>query len=473
MKPPKYFFNLESRPNKSDKRLIYFNLNYGYKVYNPTTNKNKYKGLRLSTGYAINRKYWIQLKSTESQDGEAIYKANQEYVRKHGKDLNDDLIIIRKTSIEQLRLFVNQHNQKPEPAALKQIVLEKLGIIQKEEVSYLITDFIESQIEKRTNLPVSSSDRWSINTGNQYNNLRNHFLNFEERIGRTLTFKDLNEELYLYFFESINEAHVESTGFKIKHNTIAKNCKHLRTILNKADTKDISIGFNHKDKSHKIREVITKNNTSLTPQQLLEIFNKDVSHSKEFTNARNYILISSSTGLRYEDMYHLKGCEIKEYKSKNKKFKGFFTIIRKSPENKEELNVIIPITEIILKVLRDNNNTFPSFPTNPVINRQIKKFLKFLKYEDEVIFKEWYWGDSNPTSEPHQLKEKFKPHDCRYTFITNLSDLDVPEQRVKKITHPSIKAKSIVAGYDLASLEDNAYKLIRSLKGKKTKFFKY
>ena len=485
MKPPKYFFNLESKPNSSGKHLIYFNLNYGFKTYNPKNEKYQYKYLRLSTEYSILKNYWIQIKKTDSPDGEAIYKANQTYVRKFGKDLNVVLEKIKNISTAQLRIYRDTHNLNPEPKELKRLVLEKLNRIEKRSTDVLITNFVDKIITERRSLPSSSKKHWGKTTASQYNNLKTHIENYQTRDNISLTFLNLSEKSYWRFFEAINEIHIKNQekqliegkslikGKPLKYNTIAKTCKQLRVILGATVEHKIEIGFNWKDTKYKINEVKTENHTSLNETQLQIIIDEDVSHSKEFTNARKYILISSLTGLRLGDMTEVHNCKIETFNSNNKKFKGFQTRIRKSQENRDELYTIIPLAKVLIKITEENNGNLPSFPKPQVLGRQIKKFLKFLKFNDEVEFRERYYPESEYRLEKHNQSEIFTPHSCRYTFITNMSKLDVPESVVKNITHPTVKSRTVLAGYNLSSMEDNAYKLIRSLKGKKSKVYKY
>ncbi|PHS60321.1 MAG: hypothetical protein COB12_13380 [Flavobacterium sp.] len=473
MKPSKYFFNLESRANKSNKHLIYFNLNYGYKIYNPATEKYHYQNLRISTEYSIKKEYWIQIKKTKSQDGEPIYKANKAFVSKFGKDLNVDLEKIKNLCINQLKLFRNEYEINPKPKELKRIVLEKLGRIEKVNNDVLITKYIDKIIAERKKLPPTSIKYWGDGTIKQYKNLKSHIENHQTRTSTQLTFSKLNETEYWNIFDSINKRNQESEGNSIKHNTIAKICKHLRVILKSAVENNIEIGFKWNNTDFKIKEVTTENNTALEQEQLLKIYNTDTDHSREFYNARNYILFSSLTALRIGDMVELHTCKVETYKVKNKTFKGFLTKIRKSNDNTTELFTIIPLAKSLLEIIEQNNGNFPKFPSKPVIGRQIKKFLKFLEYDEIVEFKERYYPEPDYRIETHKQHVVFSPHSCRYTFITNMSKLEIPESVVKNITHPTIKARSVLDGYNLSNMQDNAYKLSKYLKNQKSKIYSY
>ena len=87
MKQPTHFFNLEATENKNGNRLIYFNLNYGYREYNPIKKDLKYIPLKISTQWSIKEEYWVW---------KPTYRANKNYVSKYGKDINNVLDKIEK-----------------------------------------------------------------------------------------------------------------------------------------------------------------------------------------------------------------------------------------------------------------------------------------------------------------------------------------------------------------------------------------
>ena len=95
MKQPKHNFNLESRANKTGEKLIYFNLSYGFKGTSAMNNL-RYIPMRLSTQWTIKEEYW---------NGAPYYRANQNYVRKFGKDINNFLDKIERECYAQLSYY--------------------------------------------------------------------------------------------------------------------------------------------------------------------------------------------------------------------------------------------------------------------------------------------------------------------------------------------------------------------------------
>lgn len=464
MKQPTHFFNLESTKKNNGKRLIYFNLNYGYKEYNPSNNRFKYITMKISTQWSINEENWI---------GKPTYRANSNHVRKFGKDINNVLEKIEKSAYDQLSIFRNTHDTEPTPDQLKKMVMEKIGRIEKSTTDKVITDYITQRVNERTTTNITSEKKWNKETGKQYTNLKNHIINYQNRKKIILTFGKLNGELFMDFFKVINEIFKEETGDNYAHNTIAKENKHFRALLKDATENNIEVGFNFRKKEFFIKERAIKDEIFLSEEQLQTIINTDVSHSKELTHAKNYIIISSFTGLRIGDMIYLYELEPEKQIHESKKYYCFTTRIRKSQENKDELIATIPILEPVKKLLSQNNNEFPKFTSKPNIRKCIKKLLIHLKFENKIALKKYFYLIDKPVIEKEKLQDIFSPHDCRSTFITHLKNLGIHDEDIEPITHPKLKNTSIIQTYDKTNLTSKAVNLIKTINSKQSKLYKY
>jgi integrase len=464
MKQPTHFFNLEATENKNGSRLIYFNLNYGYREYNPINNGFKYIPLKISTQWNIKEEDWIS---------KPTYRANNNYVKRFGKDINNVLDKIEKMAYAQLSIYRNTHDSDPAPLELKNILLEKLGRIEKATTDKVITDYITTSVNERTTLNITSDSRWSNETGKQYTNLKNHIINYQNKKGIILTFGKLTGEIFMDFFKVINEIYKEEKGENYAHNTIVKENKHFRALLNEATKDDIEVGFKFTKKEYFIKERTIKNEIFLTEENLNKIIDANVSHSKELTHAKNYIIISSFTGLRIGDMIYLHELEPELQIHESIKYFCFTTRIRKSQENKEELMATIPILKPVEELLSQNDNRFPKFPSKPNIRKCIKKLLNHLEFNHYINEKKYYYLMDKVVEEKVKLHDIFSPHDCRSSFITNLKNLGVHDADIEPITHPKHKYTSIVQVYDKNALVSKAVNLINSLEPKKTKLYKY
>jgi hypothetical protein len=464
MKQPKHFFNLESNKNSSDEQLIFFNLSYGSKTYNTKRSKVKYEPLKISTRWNIKKEYW---------NGKPTYRANKNYVSKFGKDLNNALEKIEKIGYTQLSYFRNHFEREPTLSELKELILHKLDRISKKSNDIIITEYITKIINTRTNLEIKSSNRWSKSTGNQYLNLKSQIEKYQESKKITLTFGNLTGAAFMDFFHEINEINKKENGEYYAHHTIAKENKLFRALLNCANEDEITIGFNYNKKEYFINRREIKNEVFLTQDQLSTIIKCDTSHSKEFTHAKNYILLSSFTGLRIGDLVYLH--EIKPIKliHNSKKYDCFITRIRKSQENKDELVTTIPLLAPLKEHLKQNKNEFPKFPAQVNIRKSIKKFLTYLNFNDEIEEKKYYYSIDKVVVKKQRLCDVFTPHDCRSTFISNLKELGVHDEDIEPITHPKHKFTSIVQVYDKTAMIGKAVNLINVLNQKKSSLYRY
>jgi hypothetical protein len=440
-KEPTHFFNLNTRPTTSGEHLIFFNLNYGFSEDTYNSKRFKYTPMRISTSFKIEKKYW----------DESTYRANSEYVRKKGKDLNDTLNTIQKTSYDQLSLFRNTFEKDPTPKDLKQIIEERLGRKQKVSNDKLLIPFIQNYIDNRNDIKKE--------TKKQYDNLVRHLSQYEQIKKIKLVLGKLTIDWYWDFFDVINKKYYEDEGVYLTQTTIAKDCKNLRAIFNEAIECDIEVGFNHKKKGLKINEKPKSYETFLTQTELQTILDSDASHMKSFTHARNYIIISSFTGLRISDMKYLNDITPETVDRNGIKCFLFFTKIRKNKEVNKELFACIPILKPVKELLEANGGAFPKFPSEQVLRRYIKSYLKHLEFDEltkMIIYN--YNQISEGTIQYKEKHELFSPHDCRATFITNLKQLGLHNETIEPITHPKVDAKEILNKYDKSDLVDNAIK---------------
>jgi integrase len=464
MKQPSHFFNLEAKKNKNNKHLILFNLTYGYKKYNQVTNSFTYPPFRISTKWSIEKEYW---------NDKPIYRANQTFVKKYGKDLNNILDDIEKIAYNQLSIYRNENNEDPRPEVLKLLVLEKLGRIEKTGTDIAISEYIEKLISHRTTLANTSSEFWDIKTGNQYQLMANRIKSYENTKNIKLTFETITEELYWDYFKTINDLKKLDDGSYYTQSSMNKEFRSLRAVFNCALSDHIKINIAFSKKSLKIPAYASSYETYLTEEQLQTIIKTDVSHSKEFQHARNYIILSSFLGLRIGDMKFLNELLPEKIVHQSVKYDCITTRIRKSKENTQELITIIPLLKPVKDLLAENNNLFPKFPSDSNTNKYIKKFLKHLEFKDVVITKTKYYLVDEVLVKNKEQHTLFSAHDCRRTFITNLKQIGIQNDTIEPITHPKIKYTSVLDGYDKSTLIDKAVKLINQLKSKNSSLFKY
>jgi hypothetical protein len=464
MKKPKHHFYLESTKNKDGEQRILFNFSYGYKEYNHMKNEYKLKGIKISSKWSIDKKYWID---------RPIYRANRPYAVKFGKVLNNLLDKIENAAYESLNTYREENRKNPEPKELKNLIFISLEWNEKVNKDIRVSSYLENLIKKRSELPKTSPEFWGNGSVRNYNNFKNHIIKYEKKTKSILTFSGLNEDIYWEFFNGLDEIYFNETEDHYTVNSMAKECKNFKAILNCAKEDSIKIGFDHSKKKYKIHSIHSpKYEAVLKENDIKKIIKSNVSHSKELTHARNYLIIASFTGLRIGDVTKLHEVTPELINIDKVKFPIFTSKIRKSKENLIDLIATIPIPKPLKDLINSNNGKFPKFPSEQVLRRDITKFLKHLEFnESRQVTTHYYRAD--PKTITIQFFDDFTPHNCRSTFITNLNQLGVLEETVKPITHPSHKFKTTLSSYDKSSMTDKAIRFIKELNSKDSEIYRY
>jgi hypothetical protein len=472
----KFSYILSSKETTEEKRTLMIKVSYGYSQL--VNGKVNYMPVILSTGIALKKSDW------DSNSN----RVTKEYRMKHGSDVNNHLSRLENGIELLIKDFVSKNNKLPEPKFVKESILELLGKKKPNiVVIYNLTDFIDSTIKKRTSYPVSSKLHWTQKTANQYINLKNHILTYEKHnnVGiDKLSWQNLTEDIYWDFFNVIDSCYknenkkklakksnvTDELNFGYRTVTIAKICKHLRAIYTEALNENISVAFDLTKSKYKISEPNKKPvNPILTETELNKILNTYTDHSREFTHAKNYLIISCFTGLRIGDMVHLHSINSPTEVYSNEMQKSIYlmdTYIRKATSNGEVARVLIPLPIPVLEIFKSNNNKFPQFPAETNIRKSISKFLKHLNfdisYQSEILY---YSGQKS--IKKVKIADVFSPHDCRSSYITNLISFGVSREKIEYITHPKFSKKNMIDLYDKSTLEEKAIRLAEDIANNK------
>lgn len=461
MKQPTHNLQVESRKDKEGKGLLYFNFNYGYYDISFQTGKKCYKPLKFSTGYRL---------SNEDLKGQSIC---HKYIKANGRDIRTDLEKLESECYQCLKNYVREHKQVPSPNILKQLVRQELSNEPVSVTSDSILDFIEKLIESNKHIPSTARGYLSASTIVEYRNTKNKLGVLERNNGVKFTFGTYTREKYYESLEAINDIEIKRqiesgevpTGYT--NNYMSRISKNILSILNKSEDDGLKIQFNTRGK--KVNEVEAKCNTYFTEEELNLIIEYDVSFSKIFQSAKDFIIISSLTGLRLDDMKNLHQVSVESFGENDSAFKGIKTLIRKVSKAHSKVTAVIPVFGPVMDIYKANHNSFPKFQSN--MSDYIKKLCKYLNINNEVEEKILFYLEDEPRV---SIKPKYKmvnAHKCRNTFVTNLKKLGVSNVLIGEITHPKKDLSNMQSRYDNSSTEDNARLLINQINEKKTKLF--
>jgi len=456
---PKSFFNLESKPNKDGTRLIYFNLSYGFYVYNQLTGMKKYIPLRISTQERLRVEDWDK----KNKKPTANYRATR------GKDLGNKLERIRDICEDELQYYNKINNKIPEPKELKRIVEVVLERRKAVFVDSTIVSFVRKLIKHNKSLTPTSKGRIGKGQIEKYETIISQLSEFEKEVGSPVTFLNFNNQSFFEFLDFTNEKLKENPRYPNGYlvNSIAKNANTFSALLRKAKAKKVEMAIDLNDENLRINEVDAVDAEAyISEVSLKKIINADTQGSQEFVNARNYLIICSLTSLRYEDMEHLYEVEIEVYNNKGFKFQGFITKIRKVSTASKTVEVCIPLLKPLKDLLIECGGNFPKFPSNQVMNRQLKKFAKHIKLNEDVDVERWFYKFEKPMKDKEPLNRLVKCHIGRSSFVTNISDIGVLNSTSEYITHPTTPKNISQSIYNKSSLVAKATLLVGELNKK-------
>jgi site-specific recombinase XerD len=222
-----------------------------------------------------------------------------------------------------------------------------------------------------------------------------------------LYFNDIDMAFYNSFVTYLE-------GKNLRINTIGGHIKNLKVFLRQSYSQKIHQNtiYSHKDFKVLQEEV---DSIYLTKEELLKIFNLDLSENKTLEQTRDGFILGAFTGLRFSDIKNLKPENI-----------GTDGII-KTTTIKTKKQVCIPIGNITKSILTKYYPLLPKIFSNQKFNDYLKIIAKKAGLTDEVTITHSNGGFHTPYKYP-----KFQlvsTHTARRSFATNmmLDGVNVPQ----------------------------------------------
>ena len=447
-------YELESKTNKKGESLIYLIMSYGFKEFDPKSKKQKNQSLKISTQWSIRKEDWEGFAPTKK------------FTASKGNTLKNALNRLMAECENQLHMYYDQHHKRPHPNELKAIIEEKIGRTETSSDDIRIVDHIDAIIQTNSMLPPTAKGRIGKKQIQKYKTVSNMIQAFEESHNMTMTLSNLTEEMYFNLWHFTNESFKKSSKNEYGYlaSTMAKNATTLRSLLKKGELPNGALGLNPSSKRLLLKEVEARDaEVYLSEQHLKTIIDADTLKSKEFENARNYLIICSFTSLRYSDMAKLHEVKTEHHEVNGIAFEGFITQIRKGSKVAEKIEVCVPVLKPVADILKMNGGQFPTFPTNQKMNEQIKKFAKHIGLDELRVIEHWYYDRDESVIESIPLYSLMKCHIGRGTFISNLINLGLDESDFDHITHPARKNSTIKRHYDKRSITEKTGRLVSRL----------
>lgn len=450
MKNIKTRYYLEPKAKNVDERtkpeLIMAEISYGYSIVNSQGIK-RHKPVRYSLQENIlPSKFGI--KETKFKFDEAIFK----------KATSSNSTV--KTKMLQfegaLNEIANEYISKrevPTPAELTIRLTSKLRTEMDVVPKLSILDYLLTKIEKETeNSGKSMKKSKRINTIKTYVTVSHLIENYQIATNEKLLFEDFTEAKYWQFWDVLDDilkdkikvAHYnqkrkqrkQSYGYLVV--SIRKHQKTLLTTLKEATKESFKIPLDVYNPNLILKDVGATKDFYVETVLIKQIIEADVAFDRKLQIAKDYFVIASLTGMRYESMVEAQRAEIQTCNDGKYNFDFIHSV-----HNKTSTQVYIPFLKPVQEIV-NRNGKFPYVPSNPEINEYLKLLFRHLRLNRlENVTKVTYRSGIISTKE--HMSDLISTHDCKGTFYSNLIALNVSEAAIDNITHPDRKPKNPMA----------------------------
>lgn len=333
----------------------------------------------------------------------------------HHLELNNYLDRLVSVSIKTFWEYKDSHEgENPSMYELKLLIDKKLKKNNEKRVEFM--SFFQKIIDQSLSgirLNPSNGKPIQLNTIKTYITTINHLKDFQAKYKKRIDFNSID----LIFYYEYTEYLIKE--LKLSTNTVGKNIQIIKLIMNEA----VELGF-CKNIAYKSKRFLTIRENSdsiyLERKELQEIENLDLSGEPKLENVRDLFLIGCYTGLRYSDYSTIKPEFIRN---------GYMQIT----QTKTGAPVIIPLHDVIIRILNKNNGGLPKSTSNQKTNDYLKdigkKIPSLTKEVIKIITKQ---GIKQQIV--HEKWEMITSHTARRSFATNEYLAGTPTLTIMAIT---------------------------------------
>ena len=260
--------------------------------------------------------------------------------------------------------------------------------------------FIDKFIEvAKTHTNVHTGKRVSKQTINSYNVTKNILTRFNDEVYK-IDFNSVTLDFYFDFVEWCENQ-------LLSKNYIGKHIKTLKTFLNEALEQELHTNIQFKSKKFKVLKE-EADNIYLSNDELLMLWNKDLSHNNQQERARDLFLIGAFTGLRVSDYNNLSTQHIKKINDVD---------MLHVKTKKTGKVVAIPLHPIVKEILKRYDWNAPPRMADQQINNLIKEVGEDVGI-DNTEYKTQTKGGKQITSKKCKF-QMIQTHTARRSFCTN------------------------------------------------------
>ena len=375
--------------------------------------------LAYSTNLKINPAYWNKNKCRVRDVTECITKDIINNRLNELETVTEKYITEQKAAgfgitKENLRTFLDNHINPPKNNT--------------NTLKGFLMDFIEKanrRVNKKTGKIVGDKTQFG------YKRTLKYLEAFEEKTKQTYDFKDIGLDFY-------NKYTAFLQSYKLSVNTIGREVKTLKIILNEAKNKGLEL---NKEFLNGCFVVTTEESDSvyLNESELKKLYEHDFGTNERLDRVRDLFIVGAWTGLRFSDFTRINNDYIKEN-------------CIEIEQQKTGKRVVIPLRPVILEIWKKYNNQLPTIISNQKFNDYIKEVCRIAKintYEHKTITR-----GGVRTSTRFEKWELISSHTARRSFATNLFLGGFPTLSIMQIT--GHKTEAAFMNYIKATPEQHA-----------------
>ena len=267
---------------------------------------------------------------------------------------------------------------------------------------------------------------------NAFQNLLEHFLSYQDFIGRAFSTKDIGKEEVDGFVDYLY------TEKRLKTSTIQAVVIKLKYLLGKADLNGWAVDDSYTDA--KVREN-ESTHIYLKEKEIARLYYYD-ELTKAQEEIRDLFIVGCMTGQRYSDYSRL---------TKDNIVGDNIHVLQKKTRNK----AVIPLTDYVREIFNKYDGNLPKAHCIQHFNKQLKVICKKAGLTEMIVYEEDQAGEIVMVKKPQY--EMVSSHTARRTFITNMNKNNVPASKTRKCT--GHKSTACFDRYDKLTLIDNAKSL--------------
>ena len=287
-----------------------------------------------------------------------------------------------------------------------------------------LTEFIDKFIHENIGLKAP-------NTIKSYISTKNRFIEYCQRCGEQIDFKDINLAWRSGFIKFLQ-------GLGVTRNTEGKHIKNMKVFLNEATERKLNTNIEFRSKSFsKPNEEVDK--IFLSMDEITRISALDLSADALKDTVRDYFVISCLTSLRYSDFIRIKPENIVDGQIQLK-------------TSKTGHEVVIPISPLVRAIFEKHSFKLPVAPCNQVFNRYLKDIGCLAELIEPITITKTIGGIKKV--EVYKKWELVSSHTGRRSLISNCILQGINTSSIMLISgHKSLK---VFQGYVRINQKQNA-----------------